>query len=384
MVRATVKADAVVVGAGLHGLSVALHLARAGLRVVVVEKDRAGRHASGANAGGVRRLGRAVPELPLAQAALHRWHRISDLVDDDCGFAPAAQIKVAETETELAALQMRRDRLLSCGFSHEEIIGQAALRAVLPAAAAHCVGATIVHGDGHADPFRTVRAFSREAQSLGVALVEGTRVAGVDGTNGRWTIETTGPAYATPVLVNAAGAWGGDLAAMMGDRAPVTASALMLMITERLRPFLSPVVGAQGRALSFKQFGNGTVLIGGAYQGSADPETGTTTLDMRQLARNAAAATAIFPNMARARVLRGWAGIEGMTPDRLPVIGPASRDGGYHLFGFSAHGFALAPITGQIIADLILNGRTDLPIADFAIQRFAPPRTSWTETPTGR
>ena len=135
MVTRNHTADAIVIGGGLHGCATALHLARAGLAVIVVEKDTVGRHASSANAGGMRRLGRALPEIPLAVAALASWHRIRDLVDDDCGFASSCQVKVAETESELHALRQRRETVLSLGFEHEEIIDQAQLRELVPAIA---------------------------------------------------------------------------------------------------------------------------------------------------------------------------------------------------------------------------------------------------------
>ena len=104
----TERTDAIVIGGGLHGCATALHLARAGLSPVVIEKDHVGRHASSANAGGVRRLGRALPEIPLADAALRAWHAIGELVDDDCGFSSSSQVKVAETESELQALRDSR------------------------------------------------------------------------------------------------------------------------------------------------------------------------------------------------------------------------------------------------------------------------------------
>lgn len=365
----TTKPDVVIAGGGLHGLSTAIHLAKAGLRVVLLEKDRVGRHASGANAGGVRRLGRALPEIPLAMAALERWHRIAELIGDDCEFSPTDQIKVAETEQELADLRSRSELLSQHGFEHEEIIGRNTLRDRLPDVAERCVGGMIVRGDGHANPLRTVQAFYRKARDLGVEIHESTVVQKVSRAT-QWHIETSDGAFDTPIFVNAAGAWGGQLAAMMGDPVPIEALALMLMITERMRPFLSPVVGAQGRALSFKQFANGTVLIGGAYQGQANMTDGSTQLDVRGLAKNAAAAAAVFPLMTKANIARAWAGIEGATPDRLPVIGPGSREGAFHLFGFSAHGFALAPIGGQIIADLVLSGQSELCINAFSTQRF--------------
>ena len=114
--------DVIVIGGGLHGSSAALHLARRGARVTVIEKDHVGRHASGVNAGGVRRLGRHLAEVPLAVAAMELWHRIGDLVDDDCGFDSHGQVKVAETEAELATLRARVDELKRLGFTHEELI----------------------------------------------------------------------------------------------------------------------------------------------------------------------------------------------------------------------------------------------------------------------
>lgn len=363
--------DALIIGGGLHGLSTALHLAQAGLRVVVLEKDSVGRHASSANAGGVRQLGRDLAEIPLALAALKRWHNIADMVGDDCGFVNAGQIKVAETDDHLLALKNRSETVRKLGYSHEEIIGSQELYDQLPALAPGCVGGMIVRSDGHANPFRTVQAFRRKVLSLGVEIIEHTPLTAITKQAGVWQAKTPQGDFEAPVVVNAAGAWGGEVAEMLGDYAPVQAQALMLMITERLTPFIGPVVGAQGRSLSFKQFENGTVLIGGAYQGRAEPAHNKTHLDFEGLSQNAAAAAAIFPLMRRANILRCWAGIEGHLPDNIPAIGRGAEDGAFHAFGFSAHGFALAPIVGKIVADLIVDGASDLPVSDFSIGRFS-------------
>lgn len=363
--------DVIVIGAGLHGLSAALHLSQAGMRPIVLEKDYPGRHASGVNAGGVRRLGRHFAEVPLSVESLKMWRHIEELVDDDCGFTPCGQIKVAETEAELDSLQRRVDELRALGYGHEVLIGRDGLRERVPAIAPHCVGGVACHGDGSANPFRTVTAFRRKAESLGVKVQSGVAVRHISRTESTWRVSTTGGEFQAPRLVNTAGAWGGKISAMLGEPAPVRADALMLMITERIEPFLSPVLGATGRTLSFKQFSNGTVLIGGGHRGRTQPDTNRTEVQLGGLRISAQTVRALFPQLRNVQVARFWAGIEGVTPDGLPIIGPsATEENAWHAFGFSAHGFQLGPVSGRIIAELITRGESSLPIEPFRLRRF--------------
>ncbi len=364
-------ADVIVIGGGLHGLSSALHLSLNGAKVTVLEKDYAGRHASGVNAGGVRRLGRAIPEVPLSVASAGMWDTIEGLVGNDCGFQKSCQIKVAETEEDLGKLKKRAEELRKTGFNHEEIIDRETLRELLPAVNPDCVGGMVVRGDGHANPFRTVQAFRDRTISLGTQLLEGTRVTGLDRKGEIWNVRTEdGGRHEAPVVINSAGAWAGRLAEQMGDRVSLRPAALMLMITARLPPFVEPVVGATGRTLSFKQFENGTVMIGGGFEGQVDLDTNETTIDYAGLATSARSAMTIFPLMKDVRIVRQWAGIEGMMSDGIPALGPGRAEGLFHSFGYSAHGFQLSPVCGKIVSDLVLNGATDLPIEEFRPDRF--------------
>jgi sarcosine oxidase subunit beta len=369
--------DVIVIGGGLHGSSAALHLARRGARVTVLEKDHVGRHASGVNAGGVRRLGRHLAEVPLAVAAMELWHHIGALVDDDCGFESHGQVKVAENEAEFAALRARVDELTRLGFTHEELIDRAALKQIVPAISDHCVGAIVCRTDGAANPYRTTLAFKHKAESLGVRFIEGAAVTALARNGRAWRVETGAGRYEAGAVVNCAGAWADRIAAALGEPVPLEPIAPMLMITAPLPPFLKPVVGAAGRPLSFKQFRNGTVLIGGGHRGTLDRDLNRTELDFAGLAVSARTVWDLFPIMRGAQIVRAWAGIEARMPDDTPVIGPSSTsDGVFHAFGFSAHGFALGPIAGAIIAELVSGGKTNLPIAPFRIDRFAGSRGS--------
>lgn len=364
--------DVIVIGGGIHGSSTAFHLARRGIKPLLLEKDHIARHASGVNAGGVRRLGRHEAEIPLSIASMELWHQIGELLGDDCGFESHGQVMVAETESELASCRARVERLNTLGFTHEELIDQRELRELVPAIAPHCIGGVVSRGDGAAIPYRATTAFARAARRHGAEIREETRVEKLERIGRRWRVHTVHGAFEAPVLVNCAGAWAGRVAAQLGEAVPLEVIAPMLMITARLPLFLKPVVGASSRTLSFKQFKNGTVLIGGGHRGVAHPDTNWTDLDFTELAINARTVWDLFPIMRGAQIVRAWAGIEARMPDDIPIIGPSlTQEDCWHGFGFSAHGFQLGPIVGSILAELIATGRTNLPIAPFRIDRFA-------------
>ena len=365
------KADAVIIGGGLMGFSTALHLALRNTRCIVLDKDSPGRHASGVNAGGLRQLNRHPAEIPLSVAAADMWRHISDLVESDCDTRFPGQIRVAENQSELESLEQRGALVRSLGYEHEEIIGRDELYRMVPVLAPHCCGALICRSDGYGRPFHALDAFRRKACALGVHYQAGTRVDGVGHQGDEWCISTVQEEFSAPVLVNCAGAWANHIATLLGEPVPLKPAAPMMMVSERLPHFIDPVVGAVGHKLSFKQMQNGTLLIGGAHLAELDSGRERTEIDWHKLALSARSVLTLFPQLKDVRIVRTWAGLEAFMPDNIPVIGPSvTAPGAYHAFGFSAHGFQLSPVVGRTLAQLILDGSSELPIDPFRIDRF--------------
>jgi len=369
--------DVAVIGGGLHGLSAALHLARAGRRVAVIERRWTGRHASGATAAGVRTLYRDIAEIPISLEAMEMWHRIVSIVGDDCGFHAHGQMRIAEHEEHMPALLQREAKMRTLGYSHEEMIDAAELRRLVPALSPHCIGALVARNDGAADPHRTVLAFRRACEAEGVVIVEGCGVEAVERRGEEWSLVCGERRFRAPVVINAAGAWAARLAMLFGDEIALGVRASMMMVTERLAPLLGPVVSVVGRALSFKQSDQGTLVIGGGLQGAADVERERSTVNFAELAKGARAASDLFPIVRGVRIARCWTGIEAQTRDHLPVIGASPNAPGlFHAFGFSGHGFQLVPVVGAILTDLVTQGSTSREIAAFAPRRLMEERAA--------
>jgi len=369
--------DVAVVGGGLHGLSAALHLARAGRRTVILERSWVGRHASSATAAGVRTLWRDLAEVPISLEAMEMWHGIAGIVGDDCGFHADGQIRVAEFDRDWPGLVEREARMRALGYAHEELIDAAELRRLAPALSPHCVGALIARRDGAADPHRTIAAFRRACEAAGVTIIEGCGLDAVERHGSDWLLRSGTRGFTAPVVVNAAGAWAGKLAALFGDEIELGLKASMMIVTERLAPLLAPVVSVVGRALSFKQSDQGTLVIGGGLQGAADLDRQSSSVDFLNLAKGARAAVDLFPVVGDVRIARSWTGIEAKTRDLLPVIGASPNAPGlFHVFGFSGHGFQLVPVAGAILCDLIVEGGTQRQIAAFAPERLMAKRAA--------
>jgi sarcosine oxidase subunit beta len=364
--------DVLVIGGGIHGTSSAWHLARRGARVSVLEADYVARHASGVNAGGVRTLGRALPEIPLALLSLRLWHDLPQLIGQDGSFVNAGQLKLAETPAELEQCRQRVALLQAHGFTHEQLIDQDAVRALVPALARHVLGAIWAPADGHAVPYRAVTALRQAAQALGVHFQEGVTAERIEHRNGAWQVHTPRGVYRATHLVVTAGAWSGALAQQVDEAVPVQPEGLMLMVTHRVAPFCKPVLGATGRALSFKQFDNGTVVIGGKLHAGLDFAARHGEVDFQRLITSARTVTDLFPHLKHLGINRAWAGIEAFTADELPVISRSRKAPNLtYSFGYCGSGFELGPGVGQLVAELALDGVASLPLDAFAIDRFS-------------
>ena len=186
-----------------------------------------------------------------------------------------------------------------------------------------------------------------------------------------WQVKTNVGKLEADTVVNCAGAWGAQIAKMVGDDMPVEAHAPMLVITDRQPLFLDAVIGVMGGTLSLKQLDNGSMVIGGGMRGVADPDQNKTQLTPVGLSKFVMTAGRVFSHLRDVSILRAWAGIEGYTADNLPFIGRGSQQGIIHGFGFSAHGFQLGPGVGEVLADLVMARQPRVDISPFAPHRFS-------------
>lgn len=363
--------DVLVIGGGIHGLSTALHLARRGVEVTVLEADYCGRHASGVNAGGVRTLGRHDAEIPLALSSRELWHDLAQMLGDDGGFVPSGQLKLAESAAELDECRQRVNHLQRLGFTHEVLIDAQQVFEIIPTVARHVVGGIWVKDDGYAIPYKTVTSFRLAAEKNGVKVHETTPAQRIEQRGSEWQVTTPAGVFSAGHLVITAGAWARELAEQVGESVPAHPEGLMLMVTHRVAPFCAPVLGATGRSLSFKQFANGTVVIGGKLIGSVDFPARHGEVDLARLGISARTVTDLFPHLKHLGVNRVWAGVEAFTADDLPVIG-ASRKASHlsYSFGFCGSGFQMGPGTGKRLAQQILGEHSDISLEAFDIGRF--------------
>ncbi|VVP11137.1 Glycine oxidase [Pseudomonas fluorescens] len=365
------QADVLVIGGGIHGLSTALYLAQAGVKVTVLEAEYCGRHASGVNAGGVRTLGRHIAEIPLALASRDLWHELKNTLGDDGGFVPSGQLKLAENQADLEECRLRVEQLQALGFSHEVLVDRQQVFDTVPTVSRHVTGGIWVKDDGYAVPFKTVTAFRLAAQKRGVRIHENTPAQRIEQIGTQWRVSTPAGPFSAEHLVVTAGAWAGGLAAQIGEPVPVHPEGLMLMVTHRVAPFCVPVLGSTSRALSFKQFSNGTVVIGGKLVGSLDFLARHGEVEMERLGSSARTVTELFPHLRHLGVNRVWAGVEAFTADDLPVIGASRKASNLsYSFGFCGSGFQMGPGTGKRLAQLILGEQSDISLEPFAIDRF--------------
>lgn len=359
------KADVIVLGGGGAGCSAALHLARRGASVVLLERGLVGSQASGVNHGGVRQQGRHPAEIPLARRSRELWGRMRELCGTDAEFEPCGHLKLARSEAEEADL-LRWNAMAAEHSLPTTMLGGNALRAQHPYFSEKVVAGSLLAEDGSANPRLLAPALARAAREAGATLLEQHEVTAIEA---GFRVEAAGQVFEAPVLLNCAGFWGGKIAAQFGEPVPVYPLSPNMLVTEPLPFFCTHNLGVVGGDVYVRQISRGNVIYGGG-RGEND---GLRSRPLPEPGFNATAKLVeLIPHLAGALIIRSWTGIDGGMPDALPVLGPSRTTPGLiHAFGFSGHGFMLGPAVGAILSELVLDGRTDVPLEAFDIGRFA-------------
>ena len=370
--RHELKADILIIGGGIVGCATALHLAKRGKSVILLERDQSGMRASGVNFGGVRQHGRAAAELPLSRRARGIWGSLRNLIGIDGDFIQTGHLRLARKPEDIDLLRAHRETAAEFGLQLD-FLEQAELREQYPWLSDAALAATYCAEDGHANPRLVAPAFAAAAQTHGADLHEFTDVTEGWYANGEFHLRIKdGRHFAAPVLVNAAGAWAATIAGWFDETVTLVPEIPQVLVTEPTAYRIKPVIGVIGGDLYLRQTLRGNILFGGG-EGRAN-EGFTRSRPLPETTRRATEmAMRLVPMMAPLPVIRSWTGVDGDTPDGSPIIGSSETHPGlFHAFGFCGHGFQLGPAVGAVLSELIIDGKSETPINGLTIGRFRP------------
>lgn len=373
-------ADVVVIGGGVIGASIAFQLARmdAG-RVVLLERKHLAAGSTGTSSGLVRMHYDNPLEAEIALKSLEVFRHFDEAVGGECGFVQTGFVRTVEPHN-LEALRANTQMLQELGANTWLISGDE-LHALAPYLHTEDIPLAAYEPDsGYADPHMTTMGFANGARRHGAQLFQGVEVTGVDLLGGRVVgVKTTLGRIAAPVVVNAAGPWGGLVAAMAGVKleteimhhqvavvqAPPEVPWPHLTVIDRLH---HTYLRAESGRLTLIGASHDNYAISPAQLDSYS-ETLTYETQYRVLERLCAR----IPLMETGAVRKGHAGIYLNSQDRHPLLGSAPGvEGFYCATGCSGHGFKEAPVVGQAMAELIVNGRAEVvDITPLRLSRFA-------------
>ncbi|MCQ4159532.1 FAD-binding oxidoreductase [Roseomonas sp. GC11] len=370
------RADVLIIGGGLMGAATAFFLRRHGLSAILIERDLVGQAATNASFGNIRRQGRFLPQLPLANRSRALWGQLGALLGEDAEFLASGHIRVAFEEAEAAKLEAYAAQARPYGLELEMIRGPA-MRERFPFLSPAALMVSHSPQDGHANPRLAAPAFARAARRAGARVVERAPVLGITRDGVDFVVETRGAgSFRAPVVQVSAGAWGRAFARELGEDVPLTARSPQMGVTEPMPYRIPPVMGLAssrpGEGVYLRQVKRGNIVFGGGRRCPADLEGQRALLDPANTLRQLPFLAQLLPPMARLRVIRTWSGVEGYIGDDLPVMGASARlPGLFYAFGFCGHGFQLGPGVGASMADLIATGDAGVPLEPFSIARFA-------------
>lgn len=381
------KFDAIVIGAGVIGASVAYHLARLGAKnVLVLERLQIGAGTSTQSSGILRTHYSVIENVELARRS---WSVFTDfaeyLQDEDAasGLVKCGYLICAPEGPKLAPLQAALQGQQAKGID-VQFLGREEARSLLPIA--RFDDAALIGYEpeaGFADAYLVATSFARTARRLGVKIMEGVSVERLLVDNGRVCgVETPQGTFHSDTVISTQNIWATDIERWTGIPTPVVPerhTVLALECGDAPYTFKMPVfkdLGSPGM-LYCRSYGGNQMLVSEGIVGETlpAPDNEQGDIPMDYVIEVGAQVAERFPAYEAAGLASSWTGVYDVTPDWNPVLGRLPGLEGLIVgYGFSGHGFKLSPGVGRVLAQAALHLPTDVPLAPYALDRFSAGR----------
>jgi len=368
-------ADAIIIGGGIHGASLAFHLSQRGVKPLLLEKSFLASGATGRSSGLVRMHYDLEPESRLAWVSFQYFREWSERVGGECGFTRTGFVFIP---------RQKYTGSLKANIAMHQRIGIPSL--LVTAQDIHRIAPSFAIDDfefaayepesGYADPSQATKALADAARERGAIFMQDCTVTGVIADGGRVKgVRTSQGDYFAPIVINAAGAWASNVAQLAGLKLPVTTwrhDTLFVKRPAEIR-LAHPTVIDDANSMYFRPESGGLTLVGledGNPLGQS-PDGYTDASQPGFVERAIERICQRIPALDKGLLHSSHGGYDGITPDQRAILGPAGPDGFYLVCGFSGTGFKIAPAVGVCMTEWILDGQpATVDITPFKLERF--------------
>ncbi len=371
--------DAVIIGAGVHGLATAYYLAanHGFTNVAVVDRAYIGGGGSGRNTAIVRSNYLTPEGVRFYDRSVKLYESLAAELNFNVMFSQRGHLTLAHNDASLRTMRWRAEVNKLEGID-SDVIGPADIKRLVPFMDVSTDTRYPILGALYHPPGGTIRhdavnwGYARGADAMGVQIHQQTEVLGIDVEGDRVVgVRTSRGRIATPIVVNCTAGWASTVSAMAGVTLPITTHPLQAAVTEPVKVFLDTVVVSGTLHVYVSQTDRGELVFGA----STDPYPSYSMRGSLEFTEELAGhVLELMPSIAKLRLLRQWAGLCDMTPDFSPVMGITPVEGFLLDVGWGTYGFKAGPVSGEAMAELVATGKTPENIAAFDLARFADGR----------